>query len=127
MKEAYDLAARKSKTSGEKFKAYYDSKVRSSVLAPGDCVLVRNLSKRAGGPGKLVSYREDETYVIVERKSNDSPVYVVKPETRDRPVRTLHRNLLFPCTYLPSKKNSTPVRPKAYKKTETHHKKQATG
>ena len=52
MKEAYDLAARKSKSSSDKFKAYYDSKVRSSFLAPGDRVLVRNLSKRAGGPGK---------------------------------------------------------------------------
>ena len=118
MKEAYDLAARKSKSRGDRFKAYYDSKVRSSVLVPGDRVLVRNLSKHAGGPGKLVSYWEDEIYVIVERKSNDSPVYVVKLETRDRPVRTLHRNLLFLCMHLPSKENSTPtpVRPKAYKK-----------
>ena len=118
MKEAYDLAARKSKSSSNKFKAYYDSKVRSSVLAPGDRVLVRNLSKRAGGPGKLTSYWEDEIYVVVERKNNDSPAYVVKPETRDGPVRTLHRNLLFPCTHLPPKENSTPapVRPKAYKK-----------
>ena len=88
MTEAYDHTARKSKSSGEKFKAYYDSKVHSSVLVHGDCVLVRNLSKRAGGPGKLVFYWEDEIYVIIERKINDSPVYVVKPETRDRPVRT---------------------------------------
>ena len=118
MKEAYDLAARKSKSSGDKFKAYYDSKVRSCVLAPGDCVLVQNLSKRAGGPGKLVSYWEDKIYVIVKRKSNDSPVYVVNPETRDRSVRTLHRNLLFPRMHLPSKENSipTPVRPNTYKK-----------
>ena len=69
MKEAYDLAAQKSKSSGDKFKAYCDSKVRSSVLAPGDRVLVRNLSKRVGGPGKLVSYWEDEI-MSVERKSN---------------------------------------------------------
>ena len=56
IKEACDLAAQKSKSSDEKFKAYYDSKVCSSVLAPGDCVLMWNLSKGAGGPGKLVSY-----------------------------------------------------------------------
>ena len=116
MKEAYDLAAQKSKSSDDKFTACYDSKVHSSVLTPG--VLVRNLSKCAGGPGKLVSYWEDDIYVIVERKSNDSPVYVVKPETKYRPVRTLHRNLLFSRTHLPSKETSTPtpVRPKAYKK-----------
>ena len=60
MEEAYDLAARKSESSGDRFKAYYYSKVCNSVLAPGDRVLVRNLSKRAGGPGKLVSYWGDE-------------------------------------------------------------------
>ena len=31
VKEAYDLAAQKSKSSGDKFKAYYDSKVHISI------------------------------------------------------------------------------------------------
>ena len=52
MKEAYRIAAEKSGARGDKVKAYYDQKVRSSSLEPGDCVLVKNLSKREG-LGKL--------------------------------------------------------------------------
>ena len=49
MKETYALASKGSKSPGEKGKKQYDRKVNSSVLQPGDTVLVRKLSKR-GGP-----------------------------------------------------------------------------
>ena len=55
MKEAYNIAASKCKAQGDKAKAFYDLKVRSSTLLPGDRVLIKNLSER-GGPGKLRSY-----------------------------------------------------------------------
>ena len=46
-------------------------------------------------------------HVVVHRKSPDSPVYQLKPENGTGPIRTLHRNLLFPCgTLLES--SSTP-------------------
>ena len=106
MKEAYRIAASKCKAQGDKAKAFYDLKVRSSILLPGDCVLIKNLSER-GGPGKLRSYWEDKVHVAVHRKSPDSPVYQLKPEKKFKPIRTLHRNLLFPCgTLLES--SSTP-------------------
>ena len=73
---------------------------RSSVLQPGDRVLVWNLSKR-GGQGKLRSYWEKDIHVVVRRKSTETPVYEVKPEGTDTKRRTLHRNLLLPCDFLP--------------------------
>ena len=106
MKEAYSIAASKCKAQGDKAKPFYDLKVQSSTLLPGDRVLIKNLSE-CGDPGKLRSYWEDKVHVVVHRKSPDSLVYQLKPENGTGPIRTLHRNLLFPCgTLLES--SSTP-------------------
>ena len=78
------------------------------VLKPGDRVLVRNMSER-GGPGKFRSYWENDVYVIVEQKGQDSPGYEVRLESETM-KRVLHCNLLLPCTYLPVEKAD--VRPK---------------
>ena len=53
-----------------------------------------------GGPGKLRSYREQEIYVVTQKR-NDMAVYEVKPETGNGRSRVLHRNMLLPCSYLP--------------------------
>ena len=100
MEEAYKLASKKSQESGACAKAYYDRKLRSSVLHPNDRVLVCNLSEW-GGPGKLRSHWEDTVHCIVRQRGTDSPVYEVKPETDTGPTRVLHRNLLLPCDSLP--------------------------
>uniref|UniRef100_H3B8S2 Gypsy retrotransposon integrase-like protein 1 n=1 Tax=Latimeria chalumnae TaxID=7897 RepID=H3B8S2_LATCH len=97
--EAYDIARKHATKSAAKSKDCYDKKVQSTVLLPGDCVLIRNLSER-GGPGKLRAYWEDKIYVVVERKG-DGPVYSVKPEGGEGHIKVLHRNLLMPCDWLP--------------------------
>lgn len=83
-----------------KVKMYYDQKRQSSVLSPGDRVLVRNMSGR-GGPVKLRSYWEDQIHVVVSRKRESSPVYEVKPECGTERRRILHRNMLMPCDAFP--------------------------
>ena len=100
MKQAYQLAAKHSHSSGEKAKGYYDQKVWHATLQISDRVLVCNLSER-GGPGKLRSHWEDSIHIVINQKHPESPVYEVKPEAGNGPIQTLHRNLPFLCNTLP--------------------------
>ena len=95
MRQTYDIAASRSKVRGERTKAYYDHKVRSSVLWPGDRVLIKNLSER-GGPEKLRPLWEEKIYLVGKQKAPNSPVYELEPESGEWHSRTLHRNLLSP-------------------------------
>jgi len=103
MKEAYDIASQTIKKTTAREKTYYDQKRQSTVLSPGDRVLVRNMSE-SGGPGKLRSYWEDQIHLVVSQKGKDSPVYEVKPESGSGRGRILHRNMLMPCNALPLEK-----------------------
>ncbi|CAB4026003.1 Retrovirus-related Pol poly from transposon 412 [Paramuricea clavata] len=101
MQEAYMLASKSAEKAASKGRKQSDKRVRSTVLLPGDRVLVRNLSPR-GGPGKIRAFWEEEIHVVVSRKNPESPVYDIKPESGKGKIRTLHRNLLLPCDYLPT-------------------------
>ncbi|XP_022111630.1 uncharacterized protein LOC110990852, partial [Acanthaster planci] len=105
MEDAYETARRNAERSSSRGKHYYDKKVCSSVLQPGDRVLVRNLNEN-GGPGKLRAYWEREVHTVVKRVAEDSPVYELRPESGEGRKRTLHRNLLLPCDFLTSEKPS---------------------
>ena len=102
-------------------KLRFDKQVTASDLSVGDRVLVRNVRLR--GKHKLADRWESDVY-IVQKKAGTLPVYTVKPETKDRPIRTLHRDLLLPCGYLSpaiksdklkqtSTTSSTPVTPES--------------
>ena len=94
---------------GGKNKARFDKKVRAAELLEGDRVLVRNVNIR--GKHKLADRWEQKIHVVV-RRINDSPVYVVKPEAGEGPQRTLHRDLLLPCGFLPVteiREHSSPI------------------
>ena len=100
MQEAYEIVKKNVRKSTERGKKHYDEKVKSSVLCPGDRVLVRNLTPR-GGTGKLRNHWEETIHVVIRQVGEDIPVYEVKPEQGRGRSRILHRNLLLPCDYLP--------------------------
>ncbi len=93
--QAYDKARHAAKRSSMKQKTCYDRTVRSSVLKPGDIVLVRNVGLQ--GKNKLADRWEQQPHVVKRQPISGIPVYEVVPEHgRGRKVRTLHRNLLLP-------------------------------
>lgn len=93
LQESYRLSIERSDRIAQRNKQRYDSKVRESILEPGDKVLVRNVGI-CGKWSKMV-------YRIVKQIDN-SPVYVVAPVVSVGPERTLHRDLLLPCEFLSS-------------------------
>ncbi|XP_033182627.1 uncharacterized protein LOC113168680 [Anabas testudineus] len=123
LEESYKLATRNALKSAEKNKSRFDRRVTPCSLEVGDRVLVRNVRLR--GKHKLEDKWEQEVYVVTKR-AGDLPVYTVKPETRDGPTRTLHRDLLLPCGFLPADRVedlpiATPaVRPKTRSQTQNH-------
>lgn len=98
LQESYALAANRARKRGEQNKTRFDAKIRAAELVTGDRVLVRNVNIR--GKHKLADRWERAIHVVVKR-INEGPVYVVKPERGSGPHRTLHRDLLLPCGFLP--------------------------
>lgn len=117
LEDSHRVATENAKKTANRNKARFDKYVVDSTLKEGDRVLVRNVRLR--GKHKLADRWETDMYVVL-RQSGDIPVYVVRPETRDGPQRTLHRDLLLPCGFLPV----TPVEsetntPKAVRRPRT--------
>ncbi|KAL1278521.1 hypothetical protein QQF64_025194 [Cirrhinus molitorella] len=100
MQEAYTIARENAHRAAQRNKRNYDGRVRSTVLSPGDRVLVRNLTPR-GGPGKLRNHWENSIHVVVKQVGKDVPIYELRPENGKGRSRVIHRNLLLPCDHLP--------------------------
>ncbi|CAL9694123.1 unnamed protein product [Knipowitschia caucasica] len=99
LEESYQLASRNAAKLAEKNKTRFDQRVKPPILEEGDRVLVRNVRLR--GKHKLEDKWERDIYVVVKR-AGDLPVYTVRPETDSSGrSRTLHRDLLLPCGFLP--------------------------
>ncbi|XP_030586082.1 uncharacterized protein LOC115780811 [Archocentrus centrarchus] len=82
MEEAYEITRENTHKTAMRSKRHYDSKVKSSVLQPGDRVLVRNMTPR-GGPGKLRNHWEDTVHTVVRQIEIE-----VRPQTRKKAVET---------------------------------------
>lgn len=98
LEESYRIASKNSARSNDRNKVRFDKQVRPSQLAVGDRVLVKNV--RIRGKHKLSDRWEQDIFIVVKR-AGDLPVYTVRPEGKDGPTRTVHRDLLLPCGFLP--------------------------
>ena len=116
LEDSYRVATENAKKTANRNKARFDKHVVDSTLKEGDRVLVRNVRLR--GKHKLADRWESDVYVVL-RQSGDVPVYVVRPEMRDGPQRTLHRDLLLPCSFLPVTPIESETNPKAVKRPRT--------
>ena len=93
--KVYRLAQKHSRQQQGRDKARYDRRARAPDLLPGERVLLRHFRRRA--QGKLTPRWLPTPFVIVERVYPDGPVYLIKPEGREGPTKTAHRNNLRPC------------------------------
>ena len=119
MEEAYAIANENAQRAAEKSKRYYDTKVRSSVLQPGERVLIKNLTPR-GGPGKLRDYWENTVHTVVRQMGSNLPIYEVRPERGKGRSRVLHRNLLMSCDHLPFETQPEVAKNDKTKQDRTH-------
>lgn len=106
LQESYKVAMEKAAKIAHKNNTRYNRHVTASDLQPGDRVLVRNV--RIRGKHKISDKWEAIIHVVV-RRAGTLPVYTVRPESSDGPLRTLHRDLLLPCGYIPVEKSDEPV------------------
>lgn len=97
LQESYELARKNAAKVAARNKTRYDKRVTESSLDVGDRILVRNVRLR--GKHKLADKWDSEVYIVVSR-AGELPVYTVKPEGKEGPLRTLHRDLLLPCGFL---------------------------
>ena len=98
LENSYRVAAENAKKTAARNKTRFDQRIVDSTLRVGDRVLVKNVRLR--GKHKLADKWESDVYVVL-KQCGDVPVYIVRPETREGPQRTLHRDLLLACGFLP--------------------------
>lgn len=116
LEESYKIAMDNAAKIAHKNKTRFDRRVTASDLEVGDRVLIRNVKIR--GKHKISDKWESAIYVVVTR-TGALPVYTVKPESKDGPLRTLHRDLLLPCGYLPAEESNEPDKQPARRRPAT--------
>lgn len=93
LEESYQIATCNALKNAERNKIRFDRHVLESTLEIGDRDLVRQV--HLWGKHKLADKWEPSAYIIV-RRIGELPVYTVRPEGEEGPLRTLHRDLLLP-------------------------------
>uniref|UniRef100_A0A8C5DE49 Gypsy retrotransposon integrase-like protein 1 n=2 Tax=Gouania willdenowi TaxID=441366 RepID=A0A8C5DE49_GOUWI len=95
LSQVYQLVKEQSQKRQGRDATRYNRRATSVPLLPGERVLLRNFRRRA--KGKLAPRWLPEPFVVVRQLRDGHPVYVVKPEGKEAPTRTLHRNNIRPC------------------------------
>ena len=91
---SHKLAQKHMEKQANKYKKYYDRKVRCSKLEPGDLVLVKRFGFK--GKHKIQDRWENEVYELLESCHSSPLVFRIRKEDDTGNIRILHRNLLLP-------------------------------
>ena len=94
LKVSFELAASNIKSAQARQKRAYDNRTKGAYIHVGDRVLVKVVS--FDGRHKLADRWEEIPYEVIEQPNPEIPVYKVRKENGEGPVRTLHRNLHYP-------------------------------
>uniref|UniRef100_A0A3B4ZGR3 Integrase catalytic domain-containing protein n=1 Tax=Stegastes partitus TaxID=144197 RepID=A0A3B4ZGR3_9TELE len=92
---AYQTAKRQSQHQQERDQVRYNRQTKVAPLLPGERVFLRNFRRRARG--KLTPRWSPEPFVVVKQLRENLPVYILRPEGKEAPTQTVHRNNLRPC------------------------------
>lgn len=96
---AYSKTCDNMKKAAEKNKRLYDLTAKDVPFVAGERVLVLNRRK---GNGKLRDKWDHRPYVVLGQDRPNHPVYRLRPEGAEGPIRILHRNHLRPCLLYPT-------------------------
>ena len=121
---SFSITSQNVEKSHTRNKRNYNKKVFGQVLEPNDRILFRNVSER-GGTGKLRSYWKNDIYVVVSCDPQ-LPIYKIKQENDNKPVKTVLRSLLLKCNELPFDKKNLNLKKSKWKisllrKTSSHY------
>jgi len=95
LSSAYQAVKKQTQRRQERDQAHYNKRAKPATLLPGERVLIRNFRRRA--KGKLTPRWAPEPFVIVTQLREGHPVFILRPEGKESPTRTVHRNNLRPC------------------------------
>lgn len=99
LQRVYRQVAAKTRVSRMRDKARYDQKTKKLPLLPGERVLLCNFRRRE--QGKLAPHWQPQFYVVIDQLRPGLPDFQIKPEGKEGPIRTIHRNHLRPCLFNP--------------------------
>lgn len=86
---AYQRASDSLQKAAGKNKRHYDQTAQDALFLPGERVLV--LDQRRQQKRKLSDRWEEKPYVVVSQLHPGRPVYIIRPEVKEGPERSLHR------------------------------------
>ncbi|XP_042563837.1 uncharacterized protein LOC122132932 isoform X2 [Clupea harengus] len=92
LQNAYQLVKERNQHRQQQDQGRRNQGPKAQPLLPGERVFVRDFRRRARG--KLGYHWDPRPYVVRSQPTRDRPVYVIRPEGREGPLRTLHQNNL---------------------------------
>ena len=122
LETSYKTANEIAEKAKKRQKRLYDRGRHDAPLRIGDRVLVQNKHRHMIGTNKLADRWESSPYIVIAKQPN-IPVYVVSSLETDK-ERTLHRNMLTPCMFLPVERDITEPQSKSKSASQENEEKE---